>query len=55
VYTLQEAQIKGQSLERLTKKIFSVMAEHRHVLHVLLFIVQSASMTKTATTAEKVR
>jgi hypothetical protein len=44
-----------QSLERLTKKIFSVMAEHRHVLHVLLFIVQSASMTKTATTAEKVR
>ena len=40
---------------RPTNKYYSVMAAHRHVLHVLLYIAQSVSMTRTATTAEKVR
>ena len=40
---------------RLTDKIYSVTAEDHHVLHVLLCIAQSASTTRTATTAEKVR
>lgn len=42
-------------LERPTNKIYSVMAERHHVLHVLLYIAQSASTIRTATTAEKVR
>ena len=39
----------------LTNKNCSVTAEDHHVLHVLPYIAQSASMTRIATTAEKVR
>jgi hypothetical protein len=41
------------SLGRLTNEIYSATVEHHHVLPVLLYIAQNASMTKTATTAEK--
>ena len=42
-------------LGRPTNKTYSVTAEHRHVLHVLLYIARNVSMTRTATIAEKVR